>query len=681
MQPVNGVACIAGHWHLRRDAEDLAWLTLDCVGASVNTLSAAVLVQLADSLDQLEREAPRGLIVTSGKESGFIAGADVREFDQLSEANDIVRHVEDVHRLFARLEALSFPSVARVHGFCLGGGLELALACRHVVAADEPGTRIGFPEVLLGIHPGFGGTVRALRDCGASVALDLMLTGRALDARRARQAGLIDRAVPRRLLDDAARYFATNRVTRRRPPWTKRLSLRAPLRAAIAHVARKEVAKRASPAHYPAPYAVLALYREHGGNPAALYAAEARSVAHLVTGATSRNLVRLFRLQESARSGGRERAQAWRVHVIGAGTMGGDIAAWCALRGCQVTLTDRAPRYIAPAMRRAHELFARRLREPHLRLATRDRLTADFNGDGVGRADVIIEAIIEDCAAKRALFADLERRARPDALLATNTSSIRLEDIAAELRQPERLVGIHFFNPVAQMQLVEIVAAAATAAAVKARAAAFVCAIDRLPLAVASAPGFLVNRVLSPYLQEAMLLLEEGVLAADIDAVAREFGMPMGPLELADTVGLDICLHVGTILAGAFGGEVPKVLRQKVEQGHLGRKSDAGFYAYRRGRLQRGPSGRLSIARHELRDRLVLRLVNEAVACVRESIVGDADLLDFGMVFGTGFAPFRGGPLHYARERGVAEVRAALSTLSTACGPRFTPDPGWEQLT
>lgn len=669
------------HWRLAQDDGDVAWLCFDCAGEGTNTLSASVIGELATAVRALEELRPRGLVLHSAKDNGFAAGADIREFDQLTDAEQTEARINEVHALFARIEALAFPTVARVHGFCLGGGLELALACRHVVAADEPSTRIGLPEILLGLHPGFGGTVRAVRYCGVTAAMDLMLTGRALNARRALKIGLIDRAVPLRHLDAAARRFATEQRPRRRPAAVARAANLPGARSAVARVLRREVAKRAPEQHYPAPYALIGLWQEYGRDEREMFRAEARSIAQLFTTSTSRNLVRLFKLQERLKGLGRDHAfEATRVHVIGAGTMGGDIAAWCALRGFKVTLQDREPRFIAPAIKRAHKLFQRRVRDKYERLAARDRLVPDFSGDGLRRADVIIEAIVEDIGAKRELFRTVDAAARPDALLATNTSSIQLSEIATALSDPSRLVGIHFFNPVAQMQLVEIIADEGTDEAARNRAAAFTVAIDRLPLPVASAPGFLINRVLSPYMHEAMVLMEEGVAPTEIDSVAKQFGMPMGPIELADTVGLDICLHVGEILGKAFGGEPSAILREKVAQKRLGRKTNVGFYEYDKDKVITPQSEGVPMPRNDIRDRMILRMLNEAVACLREGIVADADLVDVGMVFGTGFAPFRGGPLNYARDRGVGECRRRLEALAGEYGERFSPDAGWGAL-
>ena len=675
--PLDGIS----NWRLARDNEGLAWLCIDCPDASTNTLSAQVINELATAVEVIAAERPLGLVIYSAKANGFVAGADIREFDQLTDVDQTTERITQVHQLFERIGNLPFSSVARVHGFCLGGGLELALACRHIIAAEESSTRLGFPEILLGLHPGFGGTVRSIRDCGVTAAMDLMLTGRSLNARRARKMGLIDRAVPLRHLDSAVRKFALEKRPRRKPGIAARATNNAVTRPLVAMVLRREVAKRALEQHYPAPYALINLWREHGGDEAAMYRAEARSIAQLFTSPTSRSLVRVFKLQERLKALGRDDAlTATRVHVIGAGVMGGDIAAWCALRGMHVTLQDREPKFIAPALKRADKLFARRVRDKYERLAAQDRLIPDFNGDGLRRADVIIEAIIEDVEAKRGLFRQVEQQARPEALLATNTSSIQLSDIASSLSDPGRLVGIHFFNPVAQMQLVEIIASDDTHLEVRQQAAAFTAAIDRLPLPAASAPGFLINRVLSPYMDEAMKLMEEGVAPSEIDSVAKSFGMPMGPIELADTVGLDICLHVGEILGQAFGGEPSQLLRDKVQQKRLGRKTNVGFYEYKKGKVIRPQAEGTPMPHVAIRDRMFLRLLNEAVACLREQIVADADLVDVAMIFGTGFAPFRGGPLNYARDRGIAEITARLDELVAEHGDRFKPDRGWQDI-
>jgi 3-hydroxyacyl-CoA dehydrogenase/enoyl-CoA hydratase/3-hydroxybutyryl-CoA epimerase len=583
--------------------------------------------------------------------------------------------IREVHGCFNRLERLPFPTLALINGYCLGGGLELALACTYRVALDDPGTRLGFPEVMVGIFPGFGGSMRSIRCMGAPQALQLMLTGRNLDARRAARAGLVDRAVPERQLRTAARALLLRNAAPRRPPLPVRLLRFGPLRRLLGYFLRRAVRGKANPAHYPAPHALIDHWEAHGGSDSELLEGEAATVSRLITTPTSRNLVRAFLLQERLKSLGRADGEGpRRVHVIGAGVMGGDIAAWCVSQGFSVTLQDREARFLAPAMKRAHALFRRRLREPRLVQAALDRLVPDLGGGGADFADVIIEAIIEKRDAKAELFKLLEGRVREDAVLATNTSSIALEELGTALERPERLVGIHFFNPVDRMQLVEIVHGPATGADWVQRAAAFCRRIGRLPLPVRSSPGFLVNRILTPYLMETTLLLEEGVPAEAIDRAATDFGMPMGPVELADTVGLDICLSVAKNMAQKIDIQIPKRLEELVAAGHLGRKSGRGLYRWRNGRPQKQAAGP---APEDVVDRLVLRILNECAACLREGIVEDAELLDAGMIFGTGFAPFRGGPMRYARDRGHSAVIERLQDLERRCGLRFAPDAYW----
>jgi len=369
------------------------------------------------------------------------------------------------------------------------------------------------------------------------------------------------------------------------------------------------------------------------------------------------------------------------VHVVGAGVMGGDIAAWCALRGLTVTLQDRALEYIEPAIKRAHELFEKRIREPAQRADARERLQADVEGAGVDDADVVIEAIFENLEAKQELYARLEPRMKPTALLATNTSSITLEPLAAKLARPERLVGLHFFNPVAQMPLIEIVSGQRTDESAAKAALSFSRKLDKLPVPCKSAPGFIVNRVLMPYLHEAMYAAQEGVPLAAIDKAAVEFGMPMGPIELADVVGLDVASHVGKIIAAELGRPAPDLgrLDALLAEKKLGRKSGAGFYEWKDGKAIKPPSAGTSTP-PDLIDRMILVLVNECVAVLREGVAAEADFIDAAVIFGTGFAPFRGGPLAYARSRGVTEVVGRLEELAGRYGSRFRPDAGWNLL-
>jgi len=667
------------HWRLETDTDRIAWLTLDVQGSSANTLGSEVMGQLNDRLAELEAALPKALVIRSAKDSGFIAGADISEFTALSDLEPAYRLVRTGQQVFDRIEALPIPTAAAIHGFALGGGLELALACDYRVGADDGRLSLGLPEVMLGIHPGFGGTVRAPRLIGAAAALDLMLTGRSLRGDAALKRGLIDRLVPRDQLDATARELVLAAPPPRRASLGQRALCWPLVRSIVAAQTRKQVARRANREHYPAPYAIIDLFAKHGAHGQAAYEAEARSIAGLFLSDTSRCLVRVFFLQNRLKAlGGKSRRRFVHVHVVGAGVMGGDIAAWCAARGLTVTLQDRELKYVQPALDRARAFFGKRARSKEQAAEMEARLTADVGGAGVARADIVIEAIFENADAKRALYATLEPRMKPDALLATNTSSIVLEDLARGLADPGRLVGLHFFNPVAKMMLVEIIRSQQTRPEVVEDTLSFTRRLDKLPLPCKSSPGFVVNRVLMPYMTEAMLAADEGVPLAQIDRAAVTFGMPMGPIELADTVGLDVASHVGRILAEAFGLPVPKGTAELIAAGHLGRKTGRGYYAWQDGKPVKPKSG--GRAPEDLTDRLILQYLNEAAACLREGVVEDADLLDAGMIFGTGFAPFRGGPLHYARTRGTTAIVARLEQLAATHGRRFRPDPGWAQL-
>ena len=666
----------AQHWRREIDQQSICWLTLDRAGATANTLSSEVLAELGGELDEIERLDCRGVVMKSGKSSGFILGADVKEFSQLRTADDGTASAARGQALLDRIANLGVPTVAAIDGYALGGGLELALACRYRVVVEAFERTLGLPEVQLGIHPGFGGTVRCVQLLGAPRALDLMLTGRSLSPREALAVGLVDRIVERGALDAAAADMVLKRPAPRRAPWYLRVLSTAAVRPALAAFLRKQVARRARRDHYPAPYAIIDLWQHYGGHGAAAQRAEAVSIGHLFATPTCRNLVRVFELRERLRNLAPRDTEIAHVHVVGAGTMGGDIAAWCVLRGLSVTLQDRAQQYVEPALARARELFKKRLRGPGQADAALARLTVDLGADRVGSADLILEAIIENADAKRALFSSLEPKLRPTALIATNTSSIVLENLSSALRFPGRLVGLHFFNPVASLPLVEVIHGRDTTPETVQKALSFVTRIGKLPLPCRSAPGFVVNRLLTPYMLEALYAHMDGNALETIDAAAKAFGMPVGPIELADRVGLDVALHVAEILSEVLAAKPPDLLREKVARGELGAKTHRGFYTYdKTGKAVKNrsaPPGDVDLA-----DRLILPLLNEAIACLHEGIVADADLLDAGVVFGTGFAPFRGGPLRYAHERGVAAVVAKLESLARRFGTRFTPHVGW----
>ena len=665
------------------DADNIGWLTLDKPGSSANTLGRAVLLELQQQLDALERRTLRGLVLRSAKASGFIAGADIREINSLGSEANAIQLITLGQRIYSRLEALPYPSVAAIHGYALGGGLELALACRYRVALGDSRLALGLPEVQLGLHPGFGGTVRSVLLLGVRAAMNLMLTGRSVRSDQALRLGLVDRLVAGTAeLEAAARQIIQAAPPPHRPARLERALSWPGVRALLRPVLLRQIRARARREHYPAPYAMLDLWTKYGARGDAAMSAEARSFVALLQSDSAHNLIRVFLLQDRLKAlAGKSMARLERVHVIGAGVMGGDIAAWCALRGLNVTLQDRELKLIEPALARAGGLYAKRLSTPAERAAASGRLRADVEGNGVAGADVLIEAIFEDLGAKRALYAAAEPRMAAGAVLASNTSSLTLESLAATLADPGRLVGLHFFNPVAQMPLVEVVHFPPTRPEVLASAMALTRRIDKLPLPCRSSPGFLVNRVLFPYLFEALHAAGEGIGFNAIDRAAVEFGMPMGPMELADVVGLDVLLHVGEIVTRELHKEPPAYVEQVrllVQAKRLGRKSGQGFYPWRDGKISRPPDR--GKAPEDLADRLILALVNECVACLREAIVEDADLIDAGVIFGTGFAPFRGGPLTYARARGIDGCIARLEVLAKRYGARFRPDAGWQAL-
>jgi len=642
------------HWRLEREAGDagVAWAILDTENSSTNTLGAEVMIELGLILDECEKNPPKGLVFKSAKDAGFIAGANIEEFvsaDTPEKARALVKRGWDTYN---RLAAVKYPTLALVRGHCMGGGTELALACRYRIAVDEPGTKFALPEVMLGIVPGWGGMLRLPQIVGPAAALDMMLTGKNIDAKRANKMGLADACVPPRVMENAARMLVLSAKPPRQTqlPFMQKL-MNGPLKSFVASGARKQVAKRARPEHFPAPYAIIDQWQNYGGDTLVVPAERPTSLDALVTHSTTRNLIRVFFLQDRLKGFGKLSGQTGanfaprHVHVVGAGVMGGDIAAWCVLRGMTVTLQDQSVERIAPAIGRAAKFFEKKLRDKKLARFALDRLIADPKGDGVRQADVIIEAIFESLDAKQALFADIEARAKPDALLASNTSSLKLADIAANFKNPSRLVGIHFFNPVAMMPLVEVVAGDITAPEVAQKAAAFVRKIDKLPLPVKDAPGFLVNAVLAPYMHEAMRCVDEGISPEIVDAAMVAFGMPMGPIELADTVGLDVAVAVGRQLVGE--ADPPKKLVELVSAGHLGKKSGKGFYTWADGKAQKTGVGAGNTANPALVQRLLQPLLAATQRLVREGVVVDAELADAGVIFGTGFAPYTGGPMNY----------------------------------
>lgn len=671
------------NWKLHTDERSILWLGIDRHNSSVNSLDKHVLHELDSILDEIANDSKvASVIIYSAKKTGFIAGADISQFTELKSSDEAFNLIHQGQLIFDKLASLNKATIAMIDGFCLGGGLELVLACRYRIAADNRNTRLGLPEVLLGIHPGWGGTYRLPNLIGAMKAMPLILSGKIVSAKEAKKLGFVDEAVPERVLENAAIQYALHPPKLHQPSYLEAMTNSVMVRPLLANIFLSKLRQKVREDHYPAPFAVIHNWKEYGPNHPQAEIQEAKSIAKLMVSPTGQNLVRDFFLKERLKSLAKGlKFSPSHIHVIGAGTMGSAIAAWCAINGFTVTLQDQSAKFIAAGIKKANAIIKNKIKNPREALLVKDRLNADINGISIPKADVIIEAIIENLQAKHDLYKEIEPNMKKGALLATNTSSLPLSELGKGLRSPERLVGIHFFNPVEKMELVEVVHDDTTDQQQVDNAIAFVKKINRLPLPVKSEPGFLVNRILMPYLLESVKLLEEGVPAQTIDQAAKDFGMPMGPIELADRVGLDVCLYVADILTQHLGGEVPNKLRQLVSEGKLGAKTGEGFYRYRGNKVVRTNNVEASqMPAQDIIDRLILRMLNEAVACLREAIVSDEDLLDAGMIFGTGFAPFRGGPIHYAKTRGISSIQHRLTQLTEKYGDRFQPDAGWHDL-
>lgn len=643
-------------WRYAVDQEGIAWAVFDREGESANSLGRRPIEELSTIVGRVEADARqktvRGLVIMSGKERGFIVGADIREFEDFKTEQQVIDSLKPVNAMLDRIERLPVPVIAAIHGVCVGGGLELILACHYRIATRDDATRVGFPEVKLGIFPGFNGTARSIKQVGPMAAMQNMLTGGMIRASAAKAMGFIDQLVgsPGELKWAARKAVLQNR--RSEPAGhAKMLLTKWPARTLLARKMREETAKKAREDHYPAPFRLIDLFESHGGNLDAMKAAETTAFAPLMVSDTARNLRRVFRLTELLKAQA-PRGLKWkptRAHIIGAGTMGADIAGVCVAAGMEVTLQDISAEQLEKGIRSQSKLFARKFKTKALRDAAKARLIADPEGRGIARADVIIEAIVERLDVKQKLFAELETKIKPNAILATNTSSLKLADISQPMKDPGRLIGLHFFSPVPQMPLVEVVRGATTRDEEVKKGAAFVTSIDKFPLITKDVPGFLVNKVLTPYMFAAMERLEKGESKEKIDEAARTFGMPMGPIELADNVGLDVCAHVAKILGQSSEGSR---LERLVASGRLGKKTGEGFYVWKDGKPVLSGSTFTKSELEALGRELVEPMIREARTSLDEGVVESADLVDAGMIFGTGFAPFRGGPLHYQSATG-----------------------------
>lgn len=668
------------HWSLHRDIDDIVWLSLDKQDSQFNTLSLNVLDELEQQLDHLHQELPSGVIIQSAKSTGYIEGTDIDELTKLLSESDALHFIQHIQAIFNKIENLPCPTLALIKGSCLGSGLELALASQYRIADDSDQTRLGFNEISLGLHPGFGGCTRLFKLVKPLKAFDLLLKGELIAVNRAKQINLIDYTVPERHLVNAARHTILKSQKKKSPGLIHKVLNYRVVRPWISKLVTRNITNNIARIHYPAPYAVIDLWLLYKDNDTQMMLEEAQSVARLVIGKSAQNLLRSNQLLVSLKAQPEVTKQEIKhIHVIGGGVMGGDIAAWCAMHGFSVTIQDTQHEILARVIQRAHDLYEKKLKQPRLINQALDKLTPDLHGNGLTRADIVIEAVIEDVDVKRDVIKNIETRLKPGAIIATNTSSISLESIASVLDKPERLVGLHFFNPVAKMPLVEIICRHQSQGVID-KTSSLIKQLDKIPLPVKNMPGFLVNRIMMPYMIEAMILVEEGIPSTAIDQAAVDFGMQMGPIELADTVGLDLCLNVAENLSVHMGINIPDILKKKVNKGHLGKKTGHGFYRFKDGTLKRKPLAKDYAMPVDLQDRLVMRMLNESVACLRDEITIDSDHIDAGMIFGAGFAPFRGGPIHYIESRGAEQLVKLLETLAQRYGSRFEPVDGWQQL-
>ena len=631
------------HFDLTIDEDGIAWLTIDVQGRSANVLSHAVMAELVAIVGSLATNSPKGFVFRSGKPRGFIFGADINEFASLETREAVESHIAEVLDCFQTIEDLACPSVILIDGICVGGGLELALAFDRIIAIDDAVCQVGFPEITLGLLPGYGGSARACERMGAEAALQLVLHGRPLKARAALAAGAVDHLVEDRDgLAQAARDAIAGTIARAVPAAADDL-------ASMIAAERDKLTARTSPRNMPAPFAILDHFSVDDLRKNNLMKNETKLFSELMMTPASVGLRRTFQLNDAVKKGARGESVITRIHVIGAGTMGGDIAAVAAMSGFTVTLQDLDPAAIDGAMARARALYDRRLKDPQSIEDTLSCLVADADGAGLADADLVIEAVAERLEVKQAVFAAAEAVMKPDAIMATNTSAIPLEEIGAVLADPGRLIGMHFFNPVPVLPLVEIVYTKASRQDFVARAMVVCGAMKKQPIRCKSAPGFLVNRALLPYMFRAIDAMLDGADPDRLDQALVAFGMPMGPIELCDQVGLDVCLDAGRVIG--MSETAAAALSDLIDAGKLGRKTGAGFYAWDDRKAIR-PRGNYAEAEcDEIAVDLLAPLVAECRAAVAEGVVDSADMADAACIFGIGFPAFRGGPLFWDESR------------------------------
>jgi 3-hydroxyacyl-CoA dehydrogenase/enoyl-CoA hydratase/3-hydroxybutyryl-CoA epimerase len=681
--------------------DGVAVLTFDLPGEKVNKLTAAAMEELDRLLEELGQDrSVRALVFASGKPDTFIAGADIAEIRDITDAGLGERLSRKGQAVFRKIEELPFPTVAAVHGACLGGGLELALACDFRVISNDPRTVLGQPEVRLGIMPGFGGTQRLPRLVGIANGLELILTGKNVHPKKARRIGLTDVVTYREHVLERAIETAKHAVGRERFRTVRarrslglRLLESNPLTRPFLFRKAEQSVLAETAGNYPAPLAALDAVRTgYRLGIEAGYEREAKLIGELIASETAKNLIHVYYLNEALKKGPVARTQQVSAAVvIGAGVMGGGIAQLLAEKGIGVRLKDVSPKAVGAGLKAAADLFAKRVKkgilEPLQARDGMDRIAGTTDPAGYSSVDIAVEAVVESMPVKQQVLREFEARSRPDAIFASNTSSLSITEMASASARPERVVGMHFFNPVEKMPLVEVVRGKRTAPEAVDAVAALSRRLGKLPVVVNDGPGFLVNRILMPYLGEALRMLEEGGGSVKtIDDALMRFGMPMGAFILLDEIGIDVASKVSEILRQGLGGRLGSspLLAALAHDGSLGRKNGKGFYRYEGGRrtfpdpavaarISKKDGARPALAPDEIVDRAVLLMVKEAALCLEEGIVSRPDLLDAALVFGIGFPPFRGGLLRWADRLGAATVVEKLNALAAAHGERFSP--------
>ena len=696
------------------DADGVGRIVFDDPQRPLNVFDQEVLAGLAEVLDTARAAAGRGrvkvLIVESGKTGSFFAGADIDAIGRIQGPDDGEAKARAGQAVFMDLESFPAPTVAAIDGLCLGGGLELALACRYRICSDAPQTRMAFPEVQLGLLPGWGGTTRLPRLVGLQNALDPLLTGKPIRPSKARRIGLVSEVVPQAIFAERTTEFAREIValpagsSRRKRGWrTRLLDDTVPGRRIVLATARRRVVAKTG-GRYPAPLKILDVLRTGlGRSVTESLALEARAFGELSATPAHASLLHVFHLREAARKTGKAvpggvARPVDRIGVVGAGIMGGGIAQLAAYRDVDVRMKDIRDEAIAGGLQHARELFDSAVDRRKLSRDEADRKMARIRGGldwhGFPTADLVVEAVVERLDVKRSVLAEVETEVPENAVLATNTSSLSVDAMAEALERPERFCGLHFFNPVHRMPLVEVVRGEATDLDTVATAHAFAVALGKVPVVCRDGPGFIVNRILGPYLNEAGHCLADGATIESIDHVATEFGMPMGPLRLMDEIGLDIARHAGDSMHAALGDRLRPAapLLALADTDRLGRKNGRGFYRYEKGR-ESGVDPEVlaslgdSIDRaappledSAIRERLVLSMVNEAARILEDGIVATAAELDLAMIMGSGFPPFRGGLLRFADAHHPRSLLEMLERLEAEVGSRFAPAPTIRRL-